>query len=781
MSNQFPFRVSTHLKDIIGRELVTNEFVAIFELVKNSFDARANHVYIEIDPESNQIAIADDGKGMSLKDIKEKWLFVAYSAKADGTEDKEISKDYRDKFQSSRSYAGNKGIGRFACDTLGARLQLFSRTNNNKEKGLVNLLEVDWSKFEHDSSKEFSSIDVNLDTSSKFPPLQENCVGEGSGTILLIHELRHKWDDANIRKLRQYLAKLIDPFGTTDSAVVSSSFAGSDISDTSLNGPIKNKITDILEEKTAKIKVDVTRDHIVTTLVDRGKLIYKISESNTYDGLKSVELEGNIYYLNRSAKATFSRRMSIQPVRFGSIFLFLNKFRIFPIGEEVDDTFGLNRRKQQGQSRMLGTRDVLGRIDITDPSRIFREATSRDAGLIEDAHTRQLIEAVRKHMIFRLERYVVGVNWPDKADQDRETPDGLTLDPAKTRILSLIGSIARTQDIDILSFDEDIVDLVDSRQEASNQALQDLSAIAGREGNAKLMQRIEDTRRRIVELEESEKAAQKLAEDMALEREATDAKIGKLIKRTRYLSQSQNLDAERVQLLLHQVSIYSNHIKDGINRVLDTARDSLKRMSELDSDDPAHVAGVFRHHLREMMDDMSYIHLENKRLLSVSRFSPNIHIDMSTNKIKGDIVGFLDEYFSIIMPNHGKGVQTMFFGEGIIFNCTFSPFDMAVVIDNIIDNARVHEAQVVQFNAKMNKNETNLEILVSDDGLGFDPSRMDPGMIFEKHYSTKIDGTGLGLYHVRQVLKEMNGKIEINPKAPKNRADFVITLTGDQS
>ena len=35
------FRVSSGLKRIIGRDLITNEFVAIFELVKNSFDAGA--------------------------------------------------------------------------------------------------------------------------------------------------------------------------------------------------------------------------------------------------------------------------------------------------------------------------------------------------------------------------------------------------------------------------------------------------------------------------------------------------------------------------------------------------------------------------------------------------------------------------------------------------------------------------------------------------------------------------------------------------------------------
>ena len=88
------FRISTHLKDIIGRGLVTNQFVAVFELVKNAFDARAKRVDIAIDLDHDRIWIADDGKGMDEHTLKDRWLFVAYSAKADGTEDS--ATDYRD-------------------------------------------------------------------------------------------------------------------------------------------------------------------------------------------------------------------------------------------------------------------------------------------------------------------------------------------------------------------------------------------------------------------------------------------------------------------------------------------------------------------------------------------------------------------------------------------------------------------------------------------------------------------------------------------------------------
>ena len=78
------FRISSELKNVIGRDLITDDFVAVFELVKNSFDAHATDVKIvfDFDDSTNDaIYIIDNGKGMSGKDIDNKWLFVAYSAK----------------------------------------------------------------------------------------------------------------------------------------------------------------------------------------------------------------------------------------------------------------------------------------------------------------------------------------------------------------------------------------------------------------------------------------------------------------------------------------------------------------------------------------------------------------------------------------------------------------------------------------------------------------------------------------------------------------------------
>ena len=174
------FRISTHLKDIIGRDLVTNEFVAVFELVKNAFDAHASRVDIGLDLDKNRIWIVDDGKGMDRNAIRDRWLFVAYSAKAEGTEDDPNSRDYRDRIRPHGQYAGSKGIGRFSCDTLGKSLALYSRTAKQRA---THKLSVEWEEFEENSRDLFQDVSIALEEAQAFPNNPLVPMPKGSGTV----------------------------------------------------------------------------------------------------------------------------------------------------------------------------------------------------------------------------------------------------------------------------------------------------------------------------------------------------------------------------------------------------------------------------------------------------------------------------------------------------------------------------------------------------------------------------------------------------------------------
>ena len=102
------FEVDSHLLLELGERLVAKPSIALAELVKNSYDADAPSVtisFIDVSKEGGTIVVDDTGEGMTLNDIKTKWMRI-------GTDEKErnpISKKYK------RVRTGSKGIGRFAC------------------------------------------------------------------------------------------------------------------------------------------------------------------------------------------------------------------------------------------------------------------------------------------------------------------------------------------------------------------------------------------------------------------------------------------------------------------------------------------------------------------------------------------------------------------------------------------------------------------------------------------------------------------------------------------
>ena len=143
--DELQFKISSALKDLVGKDLITSDNVAIFELVKNSYDAYASKVDITF--AEDKIIIADNGKGMSFDEIKNKWLFLGFSEKKDSSDVDEKQHSYRDNIK--RYYAGAKGIGRFSCDRLGRFMTL---TTCIEDSNTADRIYVDWKEFEKDQN-----------------------------------------------------------------------------------------------------------------------------------------------------------------------------------------------------------------------------------------------------------------------------------------------------------------------------------------------------------------------------------------------------------------------------------------------------------------------------------------------------------------------------------------------------------------------------------------------------------------------------------------------------
>lgn len=64
------FRPRARLLALLGEQLIDNARLAVFEMVKNSYDADANQVAIRlVDPDKigGSISVHDDGSGMTLE------------------------------------------------------------------------------------------------------------------------------------------------------------------------------------------------------------------------------------------------------------------------------------------------------------------------------------------------------------------------------------------------------------------------------------------------------------------------------------------------------------------------------------------------------------------------------------------------------------------------------------------------------------------------------------------------------------------------------------------
>lgn len=768
-----PFKISTGLKDLIGRDLITDDFVAVFELVKNSFDAHANVVNIRFG--NNRIIIADDGKGMSQDDILNKWLFIAYSAKQDGSEDK----DYRRrKAESSRTFAGSKGVGRFSCDRLGSKLTLSTKAIGEPVQTLV----VDWTQYEQDPKTEFETINVEITESSEFPQTSLKPNSE-TGTILKIEGLRAEWDREKLQGLKRELMKLINPFtqGSSDFQIQlrAKDQVEKDKKDKAynlnlpagkerrliVNGTIENPILEVLTKRTTAIRVDIANNGeiIESTLEDRGDLIYRIREPNPYPRLKDSNFLSEIFFLNRSAKAVFARRMGLPSVQFGSIFLFRNGFRVMPVGAEEDDFFGLNRRKQQGVKRFLGGRDLIGRVEVKG-EKGFEEATSRDQGLIRTPEVEDLIECVVDKCVRRLERYVVDITWKDIYDKDILDTSRMKLDNSSALVSQLVSRLSATKGVEVIKYNPEIVRIVDDKSDAFESSLKALEILADGTGDNALISRVNKAKVQIKELQtaeaESRKAehrAQTLAETATKAAATAEQKYTEEQERSKFLLAASSLDQDTILNLHHQIIMHASDVHHGIRRMMGKLRNNVSVKTS------------------EWIDFLERISFRNSQILTASRFATKAGYKQQSSQVTADLAVYIIDYLNSVSSLWApRGINIEINADVDPFERPFRPIEVGIVLDNLVSNAAKARASKIGFFLDMGgKPRPDLIVTVADDGVGWSSSIGDLERAFEKGITT-TNGSGLGLFHLKQIIESMGG-IVVARKEPYSK-----TLDGAQ-
>ena len=738
-TTQLSFRVSSGLKNIIGKDLISDKYIAIFELVKNSYDAQAHNVSISFTEDSNGrsiISISDDGCGMNYSDIVEKWLFVAYSEKK---KQNRKESDYRNEFK--RNVAGAKGVGRFSCDRLGAKLKLITKKANETA---AHFIDIDWNNFEYDDKQEFIDIPVDYYT-GLFPNANT------SGAILEISDLREEWDRESIIHLKKSLMKLISPDfhnDANDKFEISISAPNEMEADEKLkskgnvasrdlvNGVIVNDVFEKLNIKTTNIILDISEDGktIETILTDRGQTIFKIKErNNKYRILNNIHI--SLFYLNRAAKFNFTRLMGVEPVNYGSVFVYKNGFRINPYGEPNEDFFGINQRKSQGYNRFLGTREIMGRISIVGDNEGFIETSSRAHGFIVTESYEKLADLFLQKVLKVLEKYVVNIiSWNNPLKAEDEIHPTAVAD----KIISEFADISSRNDIISIEYDQELFSQnakVDSNglsssiaklekvaEKTQNKAVADLVSTVKKHTDA--------IKRQNIELEEENKQ-KSIALDTAKEQAA--------VKDT------------QIYFLKNAAKANSQNLLNGMHTVF-TQSEAIKGNLELIEE--LIVAGLNEVELISLINE---IKKSNQKINKLSDLA--IHGAQNLKAEKNEnILTFIKEYLKTGLTI--KGIKHIIVAPESEYLCFFDSASVGLIIDNIFSNSL--KAHSDQLTIKFNNTKDSVQIGFYDNGTGLN-NGISPETMFEYGTTTtntsSTRGFGIGLCHMRQLARDMGGDV----------------------
>lgn len=422
-SKQLSFRPRARIIRTIGDKLISGPEAAVIELVKNSYDADASFARIsfvpDIDSRKCSIIFEDDGHGMSLEDIQQKWMEPATSDKRD-----------RQNSAQGRRLLGSKGIGRFAAARLGRYLELISTAAISSSGSSTNQLlttripVLDWNAFEETKYLD----DVRF-------PVETTTSATKTGTRLTISALRDTWTTSRFQELHEELRKLLSPIpgASTKKFRIYLDLSRCTVENFGFDG---NSLVDLGRTSSEPFLVQPfplleACDYAVDGIFDEqgvfsGSIVIQRGGLEPEEIKLTVPLQPDqresscglvlvkLHIFDREADAI---RSTAQKAGFGSIGvrearklldnisgvgIYREGFRIRPYGDEENDWLALDAKRVQNPTMKIGRNQIAGVVTIDDESSSgLLERSSRE-GLEENGsflRLRNLISSLLSEIV----------------------------------------------------------------------------------------------------------------------------------------------------------------------------------------------------------------------------------------------------------------------------------------------------------------------------------------------------------------------------------------------
>ncbi|MBX3671269.1 MAG: ATP-binding protein [Rhodocyclaceae bacterium] len=400
MPKSVPFRVQSHVLKLLGDELIGHDRLAVFELVKNSYDADATvvDVTLALDATPPAITVNDNGAGMSAGTIETAWLEI-------GTDSKRRAAT-RQRSAMGRLPLGEKGVGRLAVQKLGEKVTLTTREAGQPEYEFY----INWGQLIDSARYLGDGLHVSVEENST-----PNVFTAGSGTRVVITGLhREQWSRRDIRDLYRLITSLSNPFDAAKSFEVNLHLPGREEEIDGLptlqqmldaavwNFEFKLDETGVLTWRYAftpprfkGLKARVVHDIEKLQLlepdedelpVEAGRMRQKRDDRIFLvpDDLKGIgPVSGRFHAFHRRDEILKASGAPQQLKKWldnqTGVRVYRDNIRVFNYGEPGEDWLGLDARRINRPAGKLGTQSVIAQIGLSlTSSSSLKEKTNRE-------------------------------------------------------------------------------------------------------------------------------------------------------------------------------------------------------------------------------------------------------------------------------------------------------------------------------------------------------------------------------------------------------------------
>jgi signal transduction histidine kinase len=389
---------------LLGDQLIRDPGIAVFELVKNAYDADSPDCTVTMTKVSDKIAgsivVEDSGTGMDIETVATVWL-------EPGTDFRSKQRDRGLRTPSfHRSPIGEKGIGRFAAHKLGLRVRLATRKKGHPEVHV----DIDWERFEQKTYL----ADVAVNVKERKPEVFK---GSRTGTKIEITRLRNDWTRGMVRDLSRAVTSICSPFDESGAFVPRLIVSDQEESDW-LRGLLKVEEVKAysLFHVSGKIEGDrFTYDYDFNPLAAMKERVQPRSEHGVSCRLQKREGRKNrildlrqhsigpvdvqLYIFDREPQVlalgvTDKKGLKDFLDTVGGIRVYRDGIRVYNYAEPGDDWLGLDSRRVNIPTARISNNLVIGAVSLDlAQSKELVEKTNRE-GFVDDSAFRLFHDAV---------------------------------------------------------------------------------------------------------------------------------------------------------------------------------------------------------------------------------------------------------------------------------------------------------------------------------------------------------------------------------------------------